>query len=105
MKTVRAKNYSGQQTVNESIAQVKDLNQQIQRHRQTTKKEMPDRSYQFSNSRLVPRGDRPLHFPVYNVSMDKAIIPDHGTIDTQVFLTFLREFVSAFTAHEPIPKR
>ena len=104
-KTVRAKTYTGHLTVNESIAQVKDLHQQIQRHRQTTKQEMPDRSYQFSNSRLVPRGDLPLHFPVYNVSVDKAIIPDHGTIDTQAFLTFLREFVSAFTAPDVIPKR
>ena len=62
---------------------------------------MPDRSYEFSHARLVPREDhgKPiLHMPVFNVSVDKQIIPDHGTIDTQEFLTILREFVAAFTA-------
>jgi hypothetical protein len=65
----------------------------------------PSRCYQFSNSKLVPRGDPILHLPVYVISADKAIIPDHDTIDTQAFLTFLREFVSAFTAHPAAPRR
>ena len=103
--TTQSKEYTGHLTITDSVAQVKDLHQQIQRHRETTKQEMPDRSYQFSNSKLVPRGDPILHLPVYVISVDKAIIPDHDTIDTQAFLTFLREFVSAFTAHPAAPRR
>ena len=71
----------------------------------TTEARKPSRCYQSSNSKLVPRGDPILHLPVYVISVDKAIIPDHDTIDTQAFLTFLREFVSAFTAHPAAPRR
>lgn len=99
--TVKSRAYTGHLTVSNSVAQVRSLETQIQRHRETTKEQMPDRSYEFSHARLVPREDhgKPiLHMPVFNVSVDKQIIPDHGTIDTEEFLTVLREFVAAFTA-------
>ena len=98
---VKSKAYTGHLTVSNSVAQVRSLQVQIERHRSSTKEQMPDRSYGFSHARLVPREDhgKPiLHMPVFNVSVDKQIIPDHGAIDTQEFLTILREFVAAFTA-------
>ena len=103
--TVRSKNYNGQQTITNSVSQVKSLKRQIQRHRENDVRELPDRSYQFSNSKLVPRDSHIPRMPVMNVSVAKEIIPNHGDIDTQAFLTFLREFVGAFTADESASKR
>jgi len=103
--TVRSKNYKGQQTIPESVTQVKDLMRQIREHSEKDAREMPDRSYEFSNAKLIPRGKPTPHLPVINVSVAKEIIPNHGDIDTQAFMTFLREFVSAFTADESIPRR
>ena len=103
-RSARARAASVHLDITNSVARVKHLRKQIRRHQETTPKEMPDRSYQFSSSKLVPRENLILHMPVYNVSVDPAIIPDHGTIDTPAFLTFLREFVSAFAGQEPLPK-
>lgn len=103
--TVRSKNYTGQQTIPESVIQVKDLMRQIREHSEKDAREMPDRSYEFSNAKLIPRGKPTPHLPVINVSVAKQIIPNHGDIDTQAFMTFLREFVSAFTADESNPRR
>ena len=36
--------------------------------------------------------------PLFVVAVDKKIIPDHNTIDRERFLTFLREFLLAFTS-------
>ena len=102
---VQSTNYTGQNTVAASVAQVKSLKRQIERHQETTVHEMPDRSYQFSAAKLVPRGNHIPHLPVMNVSVDTTIIPNHGDIDTQAFLTFLREFIGAFTAEEIVPRR
>ena len=102
---VQSTNYTGQNTVAASVAQVKSLKRQIGQHQEMTVHEMPDRSYQFSAAKLVPRGNHIPHLPVMNVSVDTSIIPNHGDIDTQAFLTFLREFVSAFTAEEIVPRR
>ena len=98
--TVQSKNYQGQQTIPDSVEQVKSLRKQIQRHRENNVIEMPDRSYLFSGANLVPRTNHIAHMPVINVSVDTKIIPNHGDIDTQAFMTFLREFVTAFTADE-----
>ena len=103
--TIRSRQYKGQETIQDSVEQVNRLKGQIRRHQQTTANEMPDRSYEFSAARLVPRQTNILHMPVMNVSVDRSIIPNHGDIDTQAFLTFLREFVAAFTADELMPRR
>ena len=52
----------------------------------------------FTSGLLKPRD--PTHnpfMPLYVVSVDTKIIPDHNTIDTKPFLTFLREFLLAYT--------
>jgi len=103
--TIQSKKYKGQETIQESAEQINRLKTQIKRHQQTTATEMPDRSYEFSAARLIPRQTNILHLPVINVSVDHSIIPNHGDIDTQAFLTFLREFVAALTADELMPRR
>ncbi len=103
--TLRSRQYKGQETIQDSVEQVNRLKGQIRRHQQTTANEMPDRSYEFSAAKLVPRQTNVLHMPVMNVSVDHSIIPNHRDIDTQAFLTFLREFVAAFTADELMPRR
>jgi hypothetical protein len=101
--TIRSRQYKGQETIQDSVEQVNRLKVQIRRHQQTTAREMPDRSYEFSAARLIPRQTNTLHMPVMNASVDRSIIPDHDNIDTQAFLTFLREFVTAFTGDELKP--
>jgi pimeloyl-ACP methyl ester carboxylesterase len=102
---VQSRQYKGQETIQDSVEQVNRLKGQIRRHQQTTVKEMPDRSYEFSAAKLIPRQANVLHMPLMNVSVDRSIIPNHGDIDTQAFLTFLREFVAAFTEDELMPRR
>jgi hypothetical protein len=103
--TVRSGSYKGQETIPGSVSQVKSLKRQIQRHRESNVRELPDRSYQFSNSKLVPRDAGILRMPVMNVSVAREIIPNHGDIDTQAFLTFLREFIGAFAGDESESKK
>ena len=103
--TVRSAKYKGHETITNSVEQVKSLKRQMQRSQEKSAVEMPDRSYQFSGAKLIPRTNHIAHMPVINVSVDHSIIPNHGDIDTQAFLTFLREFVGAFTADEVAPRR
>jgi pimeloyl-ACP methyl ester carboxylesterase len=103
--TIKSKQYKGHETIQESVEQVNRIKDQIRRHQETSVKEMPDRSYEFSAAKLIPCRTNILHMPVINVSVDHSIIPNHGDIDTQAFLTFLREFVAAFTTDELMPRR
>jgi hypothetical protein len=55
-------------------------------------------TFDFSNSRLLPREDALRTDPIFNVSVDPRIIPDHDTIDRWVFMRFLSEFIATFAS-------
>jgi hypothetical protein len=53
-----------------------------------------DRTYRFTHCQLEPRTNHVRNDPVFLVSVDPNIIPDHGSIDRGVFTRFLAEFLS-----------
>jgi hypothetical protein len=56
-----------------------------------------DRTYRFSHCQLQPRTNYLHQSPVFVVSVDPNIIPDHGSIDRGVFTRFLAEFLTSFS--------
>jgi hypothetical protein len=59
-----------------------------------------DRTYRFTHCQLQPRTNHTHVGPVFVVSVDPNIIPDHGTIDRWVFTRFLAEFLQVFSSPE-----
>lgn len=77
------------ETSSDKVVQLKAEN------RISTKK----KTVSFSSALLEPRNpDRNPFIPLYVVSVDKRIIPDHGTIDKKEFLNFLREFLLSYAS-------
>jgi hypothetical protein len=56
-----------------------------------------DRTYRFTHCELQARTNYVRNNPVFLVSVDPSIIPDHGSIDRGVFTRFLAEFLSLFS--------
>jgi hypothetical protein len=98
--------YTGRQTIKESSDQVHVLRHKVRAAKSKPKEQVitEDSTYQFSQSRLVPRDKihKP-HDPIYVVSVDPKIIPSHDEFETQAFITFLREFIFAFTGNPQNP--
>jgi hypothetical protein len=69
-----------------------------QSQRNTTEKRAGggDFAYHFVGSDLKPRPGRDPWMPLYVVSVDSKIIPDHNGIDRPAFLRFLRQFITTF---------
>jgi len=63
----------------------------------TLDKTNEDRTYRFTHCQLQPRTNHVRSDPVFLVSVDPNIIPDHGSIDRGVFTRFLAEFLSLFS--------
>jgi len=59
-----------------------------------------DGAYRFTHCQLQPRTNHVNSDPVFVVSVDPNIIPDHGSIDRGVFTRFLAEFLSVFSETE-----
>lgn len=97
----RSRQYTGKQTVEESAERVRILSAQVDNAAAKPKETLTleDRTYHFSQSDLVPRKDHKLFNPFYVVSVDTKIIPNHSDIETEAFLSFLREFVLAFSGN------
>jgi hypothetical protein len=55
-----------------------------------------DRTYHFVGSDLKPREGADPRMPLYVVSVDSRIIPDHNGINKPSFLRFLEQFIPAF---------
>jgi hypothetical protein len=93
--------YHGHQTIQESVTTAKSLRSQVHRNRAKPKEEVTpeDATYRFSESELVPTKNHKPHDPVYVVHVDPKIIPNHDDFETEAFLTFLREFILAFTGN------
>jgi hypothetical protein len=56
--------------------------------------------YHFIGSDLVLRRNRDPRMPLFNVSVDSKIIPDHNAIDEPEFRRFLAQFLTAFEPQE-----
>jgi hypothetical protein len=56
-----------------------------------------DLTYKFTHCELDPRTNSLSSSPVFVVSVDPKIIPDHGTIDRGVFTRFLAEFLATLS--------
>lgn len=79
-------------------AEVEDSSDKVVSLKSGMKKSAAKKTVSFTSGLLEPRD--PTHnpfMPLYVVSVDTKIIPDHNTIDTKPFLTFLREFLLAYT--------
>jgi hypothetical protein len=80
-----------------SIQTVLTLKQQLRqnsrKHRLTTN----DVAYTFSQCVLTPTTNCVPSSPIFNVSVDPKMIPDHGTIDQLIFVHFLNEFLTTFS--------
>jgi len=92
--------YTGHQTIDDSAKQVHELRRKVRVSKSKREGDAPpvDPPFSFTGSELVPRpGKHHPHDPIYVVSVDKKIIPSHDEFETQAFITFLREFIGAFT--------
>jgi len=72
------------------------LREQVRASRKTRIEESIKEEFHFDGSDLRPRPGHDPQFPLYVVSVDPKIIPDHNGIDTKQFLRFLGQFVLAF---------
>jgi hypothetical protein len=59
-----------------------------------------DGVFHFIGSDLVVRRGNDPRMPLYNVSVDSKLIPDHNAIDEPEFLRFLSQFLTAFEPSE-----
>jgi len=83
----------------ELSARATDLKRRAQQQRRNPRAE--DRVvYQFIGSDLVLRPNRDPLMPLFNVSVDPKIIPDHNAIDEPEFRRFLAQFITAFEPQE-----
>lgn len=99
---VGSSDYMGHQTIDDSAKQVHELRRKVRVSKSKREGEPPpaDPPFSFTGSELVPRaGKHHPHDPIYVVSVDKKIIPSHDEFETQAFITFLREFIAAFTGN------
>ena len=90
-----------------SAARVQQLRAQVRatKTKPREKVSLADSTYEFSASVLVPRpATHKPHDPVYVVAVDPKIIPSHDKIDKPEFITFLREFILAFSANPQAPQ-
>jgi hypothetical protein len=76
--------------------QVLALRAQVRASRKARVEESANEEFHFNGSDLRPRPGHDPQFPLYVVSVDPRIIPDHNGIDTKQFLRFLGQFVLAF---------
>jgi hypothetical protein len=60
-----------------------------------------DLTYRFTHCELLPRTNCVVNDPVFVVSVDSRIIPDHDTIDRGIFIRFLGEFLFTFSNETP----
>jgi hypothetical protein len=97
---VQSSKYRGHETIQQSVDTVKNVRTKVHRNRQKprTSVTVEDSTYHFSESDLVPNKNHIAHDPIYVVHVDTRIIPNHDDFETQAFLTFLREFILAFTS-------
>ena len=93
-------------TRSESAERVRQLRAKVRatKTKPRQKVTLDDSTYEFSSSVLVPRpATHKPHDPVYVISVDPKIIPSHDEIDKPEFITFLREFILAFSANPQNP--
>ncbi len=93
------------QTRGQSAENVQKLRAQVHQNRAKPKESVTaeDSTFDFGASILVPRKTHVAHDPIYVVSVDKRIIPSHDDIERPEFITFLREFILAFSANPQTP--
>ena len=92
---MRSRRYQGAQTTEDSARTVQALKKQLYANAVKPRSTLNtnDMTFQFSQTRLTPTKHHVPFNPVYVVSVDRKIIPDHTHIDTEAFITFLREFI------------
>jgi hypothetical protein len=76
---------------------VLQLQDQMKSDRESTGVNTTQSTYNFTHCRLQPRTNCLRKDPVFVVSVDPQIIPDHGSIDRGVFTRFLAEFLALFS--------
>ena len=84
--------------MSERVVQMKGQNR---RALQKTIVSAEEGTFHFIGSDLVVRRGHDPWMPLYNVSVDSRLIPDHNAIDEPEFLRFLSQFLTAF---EPLEK-
>jgi len=67
------------------------------RHLVTENATREELTYRFTHCELLPRTNSVPNDPVFVVSVDPRIIPDHNAIDQGIFIRFLGEFLFAFS--------
>jgi hypothetical protein len=85
----------GSEEIEQSSRRVVEVKRQGTQNRQA--KESEDFTFHFDGSDLKPRPGKDPRMPLYVVSVDSKIIPDHNAIVRKPFLKFLEQFVLAFT--------
>jgi hypothetical protein len=82
--------------VEQQSQRITDLKVQSQRNKQDRTKAMEDSTYHFIGSDLTPRQGHDPRMPLYVVSVDPKIVPDHNAIARPAFLRFLAQFMATF---------
>ncbi len=97
-KSKKAATMTNEASAEESAAQIGAIKGQIQTNSVQANVTTNDLSYKFTRCELLARPNCIHNDPVFNVSVDPNIIPDHDTIDRPVFIRFLAEFLAAFAS-------
>ncbi len=79
-----------------SSERVVQLRSQNRRNTAEKRTAAEDFAYHFVGSDLKPRFGYDPRMPLYVVSVDTRIIPDHSGINRAAFLRFLRQFITTF---------
>lgn len=86
----------------QSAGTVQRLKEQIYRNaaQPRSKTNVTDMTFEFTHTKLVPTAHHIAFDPVFVVSVDPKIIPNHTDFDTRRFRTFLQEFILAFATDQ-----
>jgi len=82
-----------------STVTVDALKEQVQNNSRKTVASTNELTYSFSHCELVATTNCIPNNPIFNVAVDRKLIPDHGTIDNWMFIRFLGEFLSVFSSN------
>jgi len=82
--------------IEETSERIRALKAQVHQNVKRSTGERDEFTYHFTGSDLNPRTGHNPRLPLYVVSVDPKIIPDHNGIDRPEFLRFLQQFIIAF---------
>jgi hypothetical protein len=81
-----------------SAMNILSLKEQVLRVSRMTNASAGDATYNFPRCQLAATNHWVHNDPIFNVAVDPAIIPDHDTIDRDIFIHFLVQFLFVFSS-------